>query len=264
MSFFVSTYSLPKRGHNPHENQDAFRPLLTARCQYIIDSSSEWQQPDFMAAVADGATESMLSDIWARILVSRVSHLFSDGGLPSLINLSSSAWSRFKRRKASAGRSLTLLPAWLEEPGLEQGAFSTLVALRLAEDQTWRALAVGDSCLFHVRDNELLLQWPIQKSADFAKRPYLLCSEQGPSRQLDDNTRLISGQWSVDDHFFLMSDAIACWFERQYEKGEKPWLPLLNLGTDEAEGTFEELVAHRRQAGEMRNDDVTLIRVDVA
>jgi len=263
MSFFVSIYSLPKRGLEPQENQDAFWPLLAPRLQFKAERSQECLSPVLLAAVADGATEGMFGEIWSRILASRAAQVFPDCRLDRLIGDSSSAWLRFKQRKASAGRALTRLPAWLEEPGLEQGAFSTFAAISLAEDHTWTAVAVGDSCLFHVRADELLLHWPVQTSADFARRPYLLCSAQGPGTQLDDNTRSVCGRWAVDDHFFLMSDALACWFLRECEQGGKPWVTLLNLGTDEARGSFEDMVTHWRESEGMRNDDVTLIRVDV-
>jgi Protein phosphatase 2C len=263
MAFFVSIYSLPKRGLEPNENQDAFWPLLAPRQQFNAERSQEWPSPALLAAVADGATEGMFGEIWSRILASRAAHVFPDCQLDQIVEDSVRAWLRFKRRKASAGRALTRLPAWLEEPGLEQGAFSTFAAISLAEDHTWTAVAVGDSCLFHVRANELLLQWPVQASADFAKRPYLLCSAQGPSPQLADNTHSVCGRWAVDDHFFLMSDALSCWFLRKCEQGEKPWVSFLNLGTDEAGGTFQDLVMRWREADGMRNDDVTLIRVDV-
>ena len=263
MAFFVSIYSLPKRGLEPNENQDAFWPLLAPRQQFSAERSQEWPSPALLAAVADGATEGMFGEIWSRVLASRVARAFPDCRLDDLIGDSSRAWLRFKRRKASAGRALTRLPAWLEEPGLEQGAFSTFAAISLAEDHTWTSVAVGDSCLFQVRADELLIQWPVQASADFAKRPYLLCSAQGPSPQLDENTHSVCGRWAEGDTFFLMSDALACWFLRKCERGEKPWVSLLNLGTDEADGTFQDLVTRWRETEGMRNDDVTLIRVDV-
>jgi serine/threonine protein phosphatase PrpC len=263
MAFFVSIFSVPKKGHEPKDNQDAFWPLLAQRTQFNAERSQEWPSASLIAGVADGATEGMFGEIWSRVIASRLEQIFPDCRLDRLIEDSSRAWLRFKRFKARAGKSLTRLPAWLEEPGLEQGAFSTMVALSLAENHTWSAVAVGDSCLVHVRTDRLLLQWPVQTSADFAKRPYLLCSEQGPSQQLDDNTHSISNQWSEGDTFFIMSDALACWFIRKCEHGEKPWLPLLTLGANEAAGSFEDMVAQWRVADELRNDDVTLIRIDV-
>jgi hypothetical protein len=263
MAYFVSIYSLPKRGLEPNENQDAFWPLLAPRQQFKSERSQEWPTPALIAAVADGATEGMFGEIWSRILASRAARVFPDCQLDHIVVDSARAWLRFKRRKSSAGRALTRLPAWLEEPGLEQGAFSTFAAISLAEDKTWTSVAIGDSCLFQVRADKLHFQWPVQTSADFAKRPYLLCSAQGPSPQLDDNTRSVCGWWAEGDTFFLMSDALACWFLRKCEQDEKPWLSLLTLGANEAAGDFEAMVSRWRETEGMRNDDVTLIRVDV-
>jgi hypothetical protein len=71
------------------------------------------------------------------------------------------------------------------------------------------------------------------------------------------------GRWEVGDHFFLMSDALACWFTRKCEQGARPWATLINLDTSEAGGTFEKLVSGWRENEGLRNDDVTLIRIDV-
>ena len=202
MAFLVSIYSLPKRGLEPSENQDAHWPLLVPRNEYKSEASSEYPDSGFIAAIADGATEGMLSEIWARIVVARASRLFSPHDISNFATASSEAWARYKRRKENANRRLTLLPAWLEEPSLAQGAFSTIAAIRFTDGHTWTAAAVGDSCLFHVRDNKLLLCWPLDASADFAKRPYLLGSEQNNGSELGEYLRIASGRWVVGDHFF--------------------------------------------------------------
>ena len=221
----------------------------------------EWTDIGFVAAVADGATEGMLSEIWARILAAHAREMFLEGGGSSrLLSTATNIWQRFKRAKASAGKPLTRLPAWLEEPSVAQGAFSTIAAINLRLNRTWRAVMVGDSCIFQIRGDILQRHGPMGSSAEFAKRPYLLCSEQGPSQKLIDETQTLDGEWGDEDVFLLMSDALACWCLHQHEKGDNPWLPLLNLGIEEGGESFEAIVARWREEG-MRNDDVTLVRL---
>ena len=57
-----------------------------------------------------------------------------------------------------------------------------------------------------------------------------------------------------------MSDALSCWFLRKWEQKEEPWWPLIKMGID---GSFEEFVRDWRENDGLRNDDVTLTRIDV-
>ncbi len=59
-----------------------------------------------------------------------------------------------------------------------------------------------------------------------------------------------------------MTDALACWFFRESEQGNKPWLVLRNLDT-QGSVSFEKFVTDLRSAGLMKNDDVTLLRIDI-
>ena len=66
---------------------------------------------------------------------------------------------------------------WYAEIKREQGAFATLLGLgvRAPTGQRrggWRAVAVGDSCLMHIREGRCLLSFPVQKSADFNNEPH--------------------------------------------------------------------------------------------
>jgi len=59
-----------------------------------------------------------------------------------------------------------------------------------------------------------------------------------------------------------MTDALSCWFFREREQGNEPWNLLRDLDTA-GHVSFEKLVADLRSEGRMKNDDVTLLRVDV-
>src|SRR5580704_1097669 len=104
------------------------------------------------AAIADGASEGLLSDLWARCVAgAALRQDFERWNWESLWSEAGGRWSRFQRRKLADGRALTGLPAWMEEPALASGAFTTLAAVSIAASGLWRAFAIGDSCLFHVQ-----------------------------------------------------------------------------------------------------------------
>jgi hypothetical protein len=55
-----------------------------------------------------------------------------------------------------------------------------------------------------------------------------------------------------------MTDALACWFLKAYEQGQKPWKIKRTAPKD-----FEKWIVKLREAREIRNDDVTLLRVEL-
>jgi hypothetical protein len=59
---------------------------------------------------------------------------------------------------------------------------------------------------------------------------------------------------------YLTSDALASWILADYEKGEKPWIALDGIRSDQ---DFEIFVAEERRNQAMRNDDVTLLSMAV-
>jgi serine/threonine protein phosphatase PrpC len=263
MSYQISIFSHAKRGNTPDENQDAYWPILAPLKDYNAERSYEHRGSHLTIAVADGATEGILGEIWSRMIVRSAGRLFPRLDLKSILNNSYRAWQRYLQWKSRDGRSVTSLPKWLEEPAIEQGTFSTLIAFNISENQNWTAIAVGDSCLFQIREERMILSWPIQNSDEFSKRPYLLSTAESWNQEISNNSRQAHGYWQSDDKFFLMSDALACWFLRKCEQDEKPWITLLNLGTEEVDGTFDLEVERWRDLDQMRNDDVTLIRLEI-
>ena len=203
-------------------------------------------------AVADGATECMFAGIWARLLVKafgrgRMSAPNTDFQCLSKLG---GVWQRTIARRA--------MP-WYVEEKIRQGAFSTLLGFELHpqigdDDGEWCALAVGDSTLKE--------SFPLGLSDEFGNQPDLLgtaTTERNP--QL---IRRMSGRWKLGDKFYLMTDALACWFLKRRE---------LLLDDDickiEDQPAFQRLIESERQkVGDlgthmMRNDDVTLVRCSV-
>jgi len=249
---------LPKEGNTLLEYEDAFYPKLTG----------SYEKEQVTVAVSDGASESMLSGKWAEFLV----RLSCKKGscivnFDVFINRSCRGWklwlkSYIKTRKRNFKPIL-----WYEEPGLIAGAFASLLCLNLHNENdhnsNWDAIALGDSCLFQVRDNELITSFPIANSSQFDSRPYLLSSNPTNNTHVSKHVKRLSGQWQKNDSFFLMTDALAAWFLKQVEDGETPWISILDSGTTNYVQPLGELVKYLRERGAIRNDDVSVIRLDL-
>jgi hypothetical protein len=128
--------------------------------------------------------------------------------------------------------------------------------------RTWRAIAAGDCCLVQVRGDEIIIAFPLADSSSFTSRPNLLSSAPALNGSTNELFLNCGGEWGCDDVFLLMTDALACWFFKEREHGKQPWNLLRDLDT-RGHPPFEKLVADLRSGGRMKNDDVTLVRIDV-
>jgi hypothetical protein len=216
---------LPKRGHTADEFEDAF----------ALDAAAG------RFAVADGASESSFAGLWARLLV--------DGFVRP-----APGWLEAARRSWAAHVDGQPLP-WYAEAKRDAGAFATLLGLTLI-DGRWHALAVGDACLFQVRGDELIAAFPLRRSTEFGNRPRLLGSRP-PGAGDDERHDEGRGDWQAGDRFLLMTDALAQWFLRRHEAGDRPWQELSRLA--EATAEFAAWVEDRRRQDGLHNDDVTLV-----
>jgi len=242
---------LPKLGNRPEQYEDACWPRRRL-CR-------EAQLCRF--AIADGATESAFSGLWARMLV----RAFVRGklGAPDetlVLARLQREWLRQVTR--------TELPWYLEEK-VYRGAFSSLTGLTLACDASgltegvWSATAVGDSCLFQISDGRLALAWPIDRSDLFGSRPVLVASVSIGNVKLGEHVKSISGNWRTGDEFYLMTDAIGSWFIREVEGGRAAADLAREVDSIGGQASFEKWVAGLHESRKLRNDDITLLRIRV-
>ena len=232
-------FRLAKAGNSAEEYEDAF---AAAAGRF---------------AVADGASEASFAADWAKLLAE--GFVAADGkpwqGLDWLPPL--------RQRWAAAvdGRALP----WYAETKRDAGAYATLLGLALQPPSgkkpgTWRALAVGDSCLFHTRGGRVLAAFPLERSAAFGRQPPLLGSRPGGPEPESEQAR---GRYRAGDRFLLMTDALAQWFLAEEEEGFCPAEDVAKLlAAVDPVAAFVSWVGERRGKG-LRNDDVTLVVVDL-
>ena len=249
------SFWLPKAGNSPEEYEDASRVVYPQR----IGASG---RRTARAAVSDGASESAFAREWANVLVDALVSLPPD--MRGLTEDSMLDWLAPAQDEWRDGVPWDRIP-WHGEAKARAGAFATLLGLIVATRSgnsrrlSWRAVAVGDSCLFVVRDGRLSLSFPLGDAAQFDNSPTLVCSNPDNAGELWENVRRSDGECVAGDLFILASDALACWFLERNAEGEKPWKTLLAL---DASG-WPAWVEEQRRAGLMRNDDTTMVIITV-
>ncbi|TML38440.1 MAG: hypothetical protein E6G27_14595 [Actinobacteria bacterium] len=250
----VSSLWLPRTGCGPAEYQDAFCPRV----------DGERSGPRLRFALADGATESLLSGRWADLLVRN----YCRGPARQVAGVLDGAreiWNRqlltYPQQREDAGRPIQ----WFEERGLARGAHATFLGVQLSSGRAgsrrgaWSAVAIGDTCLFHLREGRLLASFPIDEAGLFSSSPPLVSSRRNGA---PDRTEAARGDWLKGDTFVMATDALARWFLQGAVAGRSPWSELASA-VAAGPAPFAEWVHERRSLREMADDDVTAVTVDV-
>ena len=229
---------MQKAGNAADEYEDAFAPA----------ASTDESCSEFRCAVADGATETSFSGLWARILVDAfvAKQLRKLNG--ETIRVLTVRW----REEIERRTEHKPLP-WYAEEKLHQGAFSSLMGLTLRADGSWRALCIGDSCLFQVRPRSAIYAFPYHTPEQFNNHPALISTSADGNAAL--KARMARGRWREGDYFLLLTDALAHLFLSQRHLRSR----LVASALDRA--AFERLVEQARGERLCRNDDVTLLKV---
>jgi hypothetical protein len=107
-----------------------------------------------------------------------------------------------------------------------------------------------------VRDDNLLMAFPLDRAEQFNSRPVLLSSNPSYNHRSLSEARFKEGEGRAGDMFFLVTDALAQWFLAQYEGQFKPWDTFCGLRSKE---DFEKLISQLREERSIRNDDTTLL-----
>jgi hypothetical protein len=181
---------------------------------------------------------------------------------PSADSADASVHSHRSIPSTGSGQALSGTPRSLR--GEAEGCDLTLDDCSATPEQMpvcgWQAVAVGDACLFQVRDDALLSSFPVTEAAAFGTTPPLLSTRADYSRRSLEHLSMAAGECRPDDLFLLATDALAAWFLREIEVGGCPWRSLEELSLLR----FGRLVRRLRHEHSLRNDDVTLLLARVS
>jgi hypothetical protein len=262
MNIEYSHFWLPKAGNLPSVCEDAFFPYKFPF--EIISHNQKYQR----YAIADGASTAYLSGLWATVLVDGFGSYENDITNTNFLNLIQTLildenWNPrladYIKKREDEGKPLS----WYDEMALQNGAASTLleISFSLEEDKirdNFSALAIGDSCLFQIRNDELVTKFPLNNSADFDNSPLLISSDPKRNVHIQEKIAYLENQSVITgDQFFLMTDALASWFFQEHEKGDSPWEVIGERAGDKS--SFADWIEQLRENKLMRNDDVTLM-----
>jgi hypothetical protein len=71
------------------------------------------------------------------------------------------------------------------------------------------------------------------------------------------------GKIEKGDYLILMSDALAYWFASENEKAERPWEILLGISEDTSKNAFEDWLNDKRREKLIKNDDTSLLIIEI-
>jgi hypothetical protein len=241
----VQEFHRPKTGNSEGEYEDAFA----------------WDDSTGAFAVADGATESSFSDIWAGALVSTFIENPPDFSrndrdvMKDILKLARDKWYR-----AIDWESLP----WFQKNKAYLGSYSTLLGLQIGagtDNRRFRCIAVGDSCMFKISGAKLE-SFPFADSKDMNNTPRLMWSGVGTETGLGKEVEIpgleIKYGWlRKGDTVMLATDALSKWI--LMHKTERPW-ELLQSHAD----NFDTFIGKLISEGEIKNDDVTLMLISIS
>jgi hypothetical protein len=230
---------------------------VPADLQDCAGYEERWGAGTTRFAVADGATSAYNSQLWAGLLVSGFVDTDHPGALADPHDPEA-----FRNFVAHAQK------AWAEQPPPEdifaaerfrrEGSYSTFVGCLVygldGAAPCWRAVTVGDSVLFHVRRGQVLQMLPPLSAAQFTSQTEMLSTLPG---QLDDEVAAaLRGEGFLEpgDLLFAATDALSHWIVAA--AGPLVWDALASIDQSQ----FVELVRSARRAGEMHDDDTSLVR----
>lgn len=212
-------------------------------------------------AVADGVTRSFCPKDWAKLLVEH----FCEDSVPYPTTHSWQSWLNPIQEKwyKQVARRVRERPLYfLVNPFVsKEPAASTFIGLEFDKtDASWKAMIVGDSCIFHIGSCRFR-SYLINESTDFTNFPAFLASYEKDNHS---EPSFVEGCVNHGDTLILATDALAHWILRHKEVGRRDEA-LNELMNIEDENQFHEFVDRARsdEAICLANDDVTLMILSV-
>ena len=230
---------LPKLGHEASECEDVI----------AVDTQTG------RFAVADGATEAFAARDWAERLAKQW-----------VLRQSTLTIEEFRNWVAAEGRELHdswngLSLSWYAEAKARTGSFAAFVGLELdlnSESPSWKAVALGDSCLLHRRGDVLIKSLPLTRSESFNNAPILVASNSALHESSMKSVVIDAGNCESGDVLLLMTDAVASWYLKCFENDE-----LEDHFFAQSDEKLIEFFDRERLAGRIRNDDLAIVRIEI-
>jgi hypothetical protein len=258
MQIQMVTFSEPKEGNAPGEWQDG------ASGGVVGDGTATPRRARFV--VLDGATGAYDPVRWVDQLVRSFAPQAGGAEGPRLDPAAMRAW--FAEMQDQWAADVRDFDSIIEERKFaEVGSFATLLGFEIyaldGPEPYWRAVALGDTVLFHVRAGRMIAAFPPMGPDDFGTLPDGVHTSRASLDRMTDRLLTGGGVLEAGDFLFAATDAMAQWILRTIQRDEaKVWATLTTLAHPDV---FARLVDDQRReqssAKRMKNDDVTLMRL---
>ncbi|MEM3676398.1 MAG: hypothetical protein QXV22_05015 [Thermoplasmataceae archaeon] len=237
----IASFRMSKLGNKESDYEDAL--------SYDLDR--------LKFAIADGASDSIFSDIWAEALtetfVQGPYDLFWEPDKSLMNRIAKEAREKWYRRINWAS-----LPWFIRNKGVN-GSFSTILLVQFRETSTnfllLRAMAIGDSCIFKINGDKILWSFPVKSIREFGTSPQLVWSGKGYPLPLDSPAKLPTPKIfediiHIDEKVVIATDSASSLIFREKN------IPALldSVSRDE----FKQRIVAAIDSGVIRNDDVTM------
>jgi hypothetical protein len=212
-------------------------------------------------AVADGATEAFDSGRWARRLV--------DSWVSS--EITPDAPQSFREWVEPIGRELQssweAMPlSWYAEEKARSGSFAAFVGLNLTTGEgslSWKAVSLGDSCLFHLKNNHKCDSWPIADSTGFGPAPVLVPSSPLLLARTAELINVKAGNLEAGEMLLMATDAVSCWFLNCAEEQDVRQFVARSLFDTEHAGYLKSFFSEERGLGRLKDDDIAILAIRI-
>lgn len=250
-------WHLPHMGDSESFYEDSYHPKIGF---HQIQSNGSMR-----FAVADGVSGAYFSGGWA----SQLTALFGKSGKTAFYNVDTlkaeaKKWVQDELEKAEI--------YYFDEPDevkdiaeqiQTEGGAATVHGLELNitdEELFWDSFSIGDSCMFHIRNGEIISQSPKLSYDEFGYSPEQI-STLYPEEEYW-NSITASGTFQIGDVFLLATDAFSSWLitpHDSYPVSQK----IQDVISLESQQAFNVLISQEREAKRMEDDDVTLSLIKV-
>jgi hypothetical protein len=230
-----------------------------------IQDAVKWSEDNLSIAIADGASTSVEPKKWADLLVDsfcRDSNALwnGDSGWREWLYPIQQEWQKYRLEIVQNAQT-----PWFERTIRSHDVGSaTFLGLQFDPDKkTYRAIAIGDCCLFHFHiegDNNIRIikKFPIEISTEFKTVTH--CFNSTNKYNNYSPCTLPFFQYKDGDIFLLATDALADYIMSSLEEDEIKWQKLLFNDIEPNQENFKKITDNiRYKSGiKLKNDDTTL------
>lgn len=228
----MSSFGVPKLGNGNLEWEDA----------------AAHSEERGLFAVSDGAASAYRAQLWSYLLAAGFLDLDKVPGSDEVFFAWTSKMADVWQRETAVSDSA---PYYVRH-AQERGSHATFLGVAVRSDGGFDAIAVGDTCVFQISRGVVASAFPVTDPDAFGYSPDLL----GTNGAQVPSVHRLRGRLDPGDVLVAATDATSEWLLRTAAAGDSSAARALTGPIDAA----EQAVASAQRTGDLRNDDVAVVR----